>query len=120
MANLSRFLKWRNLMVVHRLSIKNTCFELFSLILLCNIYPFLKTPYNATQPTSLFNKEANTFKPSIYCLFMMTTASQPQLNGGGGYNYQDYVPTEGGITCPICEINCASLQNLNRVSFLSN
>lgn len=41
------------------------------------------------------------------------TTGQSQL-ASGGYNYQDYVPTEG-ITCPICEINCASLQKLNRV-----
>ncbi|KAI9366591.1 FYVE zinc finger-domain-containing protein [Pilaira anomala] len=39
---------------------------------------------------------------------MMTTGHQ--LNG---YNYQDYVPTEG-ISCPICEVNCGTLQNLNR------
>ncbi|KAI8072202.1 FYVE zinc finger-domain-containing protein [Gilbertella persicaria] len=28
-------------------------------------------------------------------------------------NHQDYVPVEG-ILCPICQINCHSLQNLNR------
>jgi hypothetical protein len=39
----------------------------------------------------------------------MTTGQQ--LNG---FNYQDYVPTEG-IVCPICQITCASLDNLNRV-----
>lgn len=36
-----------------------------------------------------------------------------------GYNYQDYVPTEG-ILCPICEITCNTLQNLNRVSTVHN
>lgn len=36
-----------------------------------------------------------------------------------GYNYQDYVPTEG-ILCPICEINCNTLQNLNRVITVYN
>ncbi|KAG2214054.1 hypothetical protein INT46_004969 [Mucor plumbeus] len=39
---------------------------------------------------------------------MMTTGQQIT-----GYNYQDYVPTEG-ILCPICEITCNTLQNLNR------
>ncbi|KAI8638478.1 FYVE zinc finger-domain-containing protein [Parasitella parasitica] len=39
---------------------------------------------------------------------MMTTSQQI-----GGYNYQDYVPAEG-ILCPICQINCNTLQNLNR------
>lgn len=39
----------------------------------------------------------------------MTTGHQ--LNG---YNYQDYVPTEG-VSCPICEISCGTLDNLNRV-----
>ncbi|KAG2229670.1 hypothetical protein INT48_008902 [Thamnidium elegans] len=38
----------------------------------------------------------------------MTTGHQ--LNG---YNYQDYVPAEG-VSCPICEISCGTLDNLNR------
>lgn len=32
-----------------------------------------------------------------------------------GYNYQDYVPVEG-ITCPICDVACTSLQTLNLVN----
>lgn len=42
----------------------------------------------------------------------MTTGHQ--LNG---FNYQDYVPTEG-VICPICQISCGSLDNLNRVRYL--
>ncbi|GAN04340.1 vacuolar segregation protein pep7 [Mucor ambiguus] len=38
----------------------------------------------------------------------MTSGQQPS-----GYNYQDYVPTEG-ILCPICQVNCNTIQNLNR------
>ncbi|KAF1804283.1 hypothetical protein FB192DRAFT_1279461 [Mucor lusitanicus] len=38
----------------------------------------------------------------------MTSGQQPT-----GYNYQDYVPTEG-ILCPICQVNCNTIQNLNR------
>jgi hypothetical protein len=52
----------------------------------------------------------------------MTTGQQQQHQAqqlSNGYNYQDYVPTEG-IVCPICTITCTSLQNLNRVSFSSS
>ncbi|KAI8991335.1 FYVE zinc finger-domain-containing protein [Mycotypha africana] len=38
----------------------------------------------------------------------MTTGQQ--LNG---FKYDDFVPTEG-ILCPICTLNCQSLENLNR------
>ncbi|KAI9486681.1 MAG: hypothetical protein EXX96DRAFT_472463 [Benjaminiella poitrasii] len=38
----------------------------------------------------------------------MTTSHQ--LNG---FNYEDYIPTES-ILCPICEINCDTLENLNK------
>jgi hypothetical protein len=45
----------------------------------------------------------------------MMTTDHPM----NGYNYQEYVPTEG-IFCPICDSNCNSLQNLNRVRKPSN
>lgn len=40
---------------------------------------------------------------------MMTTGHQLS----NGFNYQDYVPTEG-VICPICQTSCGSLDNLNR------
>ncbi|KAI8877053.1 hypothetical protein K501DRAFT_337674 [Backusella circina FSU 941] len=43
---------------------------------------------------------------------MMTTGPQHQ-QPLAGYNYKDYVPTEG-MVCPICDVSCSSLQNLNR------
>jgi hypothetical protein len=45
---------------------------------------------------------------------MMTTGPQHQ-QPLAGYNYRDYVPTEG-MVCPICDVSCSSLQNLNRVN----
>ncbi|KAI7870201.1 hypothetical protein BDF14DRAFT_1721459 [Spinellus fusiger] len=40
---------------------------------------------------------------------MTTSRSLPH------YSYDDYVPTDG-ITCPICDSPCGSLQNLNKAS----
>lgn len=44
-------------------------------------------------------------------------SSQPR-QAKQGFNYQDYIPSDSEIICPICQVQCTSLQRLNLVSYL--
>ncbi|KAJ2963893.1 hypothetical protein NQZ79_g1057 [Umbelopsis isabellina] len=39
-------------------------------------------------------------------------SSQPR-QAKQGFNYQDYIPSDSEIICPICQVQCTSLQRLN-------
>ncbi|KAH8554952.1 FYVE zinc finger-domain-containing protein [Umbelopsis sp. PMI_123] len=45
---------------------------------------------------------------------MSTIASpSPQKQSKQTFNYQDYIPADSEILCPICQVQCTSLQRLN-------